>query len=144
MSGSYLPKAVRAEGRRKGHADQIEAIGQHGENTILRLQSGDLPMPIVSPAEEQLFRGLGRTPPQSGGQARAPSGGASVRSRLSSESWGSFQSNSASELRRIHELGDKARAIGKKHAAVHQVEPLQQRGEKTILGIAKGQMPGNL
>merc|ERR1719487_3018752 len=114
MSGSYLPKAVRAEGRRKGHADQIEAIGQHGENTILRLQSGDLPMPIVSPAEEQLFRGLGRTPPQSGGQARAPSGGASVRSRLSSESWGSFQSNSASELRRIHELGDKARAIGKK------------------------------
>lgn len=140
MSASYLPKAVRAEGRRKGRADQIEAIRQHGEGTIIRLQRGD--MPPMNPAEEQVFRGGGPIP-QSGGQVRAQSGGASCRSRLSDESWGSVRSNPESELRRIDELGAKARAIGRKNARAHQLEPVQQHGENTILGIGKGKIATN-
>jgi len=130
-SASYLPKAIRAEGQRKARADQIEAIPQHGEGTILMLQRGD--MQASSPAEEQVFRGGGSAAPPSAGQGRASSTG---RSRLSNESWGSAQSNAASECRRIHELGDKARLIGSKNAKAHQKEAMRQHGEGTIIANA--------
>jgi len=133
MSASYLPKAVRAEGQRRARADQIEAIRQHGSQTILRLSKGEVPP--NNPAEEMIFRG---PPPQIADQARArSSGGASVRSRLSCESWGSLQSSPEGQLSRISDLVNEARAIGQKSAKAHQVEPVRQLGQNTIVGRAR-------
>jgi len=142
MSASYLPNQIRAEGRRKGRADQVEAIRQYGEGTILMKSKGEAP--ALSPAEEQVFRdsrgdSRGRSALVSGGQGRAISTGASCRSRLSEESWGSAQSNPASELRRIAELGNKARAIGQQGASSHHAEPVRQLGEDTILALSRQQ-----
>lgn len=146
MSASYLPKEIRAEGKRRARADQAEGMRQHGEGSILLLARGD--MQPANPAEELIFRGGGvrtpgqRTPvPQSGGQGRALSTGCS---RRSDESWGSAQSNPASELRRIHELAENARALGMKHASANQLEAVQQHGQGTIIGLAKGMIqPAN-
>jgi len=137
MSATY---AIRAEGRRKGRADQMEAMQQHGEGTILNLYRGDaLP---GNPVEAQVFRGGGiaSLPPQSGGQARALSTGASVRSRYSDESFGSVMSG-IDELRRINELGGKARAIARHGASAVQMDPLQQHGQGTIIGMRQGLIP---
>jgi len=143
MSMSYVPNAVaqqRTEGQKKARADQLEAIQQHGEGTIVRLKRGDIA--AANPAEEYVFRGTG-TPHRSPGQSRGASAMGSVRSRLSSaDSWGSgVGSRPSSELRRIDELGEKARVIGRKNAAVHQVEAMRQHGEQTILGMKKGLIP---
>lgn len=120
----------RREGQKKAHADQMEAIHQHGERTILHLKQGD--RPSANPAEEHIFRGVET-------QSRGASGVASVRSsRLdSADSWGSVGSRPASELRRIGELGEKMRQIGRKGAAVHQVEAIRQQSEQTILRQAE-------
>jgi len=134
MSFTTAMAQHRTEGQRRAHADQKEAIRQHGVGTILNLQRGDIP--AANPAEEHVFRGggVGTPLPRSGSQSRCASGGASVRSRLNSaESWGSVGSRPASELRRIGELGDHARREGRKNASVHQAEAMRQHGQQTII-----------
>lgn len=81
LSASYLPKAVRAEGRQRARADQVEAIRQHGENTILGLKRGDIA--AINPAEEQVLQGAGAGGSLGSNPRRATSGGASVRSGIS-------------------------------------------------------------
>jgi len=118
LSFSKAVAQQRKEGQKKAHADQMEAIHQHGVGTIIR-QHG------ANPVEEHVFRG--------DTQSRGASGRASVRSsRLdSADSWGSV--STAGEMRRIGELGEKMRQIGRKGAAVHQVEAIRQQSEQTIL-----------
>lgn len=137
FSSSYLGNEMRAEGRRKGHADQQEAIQQHGSGTILRKARGEVA--AISPAEEQVLRGQYFPKSDQQRAASAASGGASVRSIRSFASVGSKPED---ELQRIHALGGKVRQIAHKGAKAQHLQPMLQRGERTILGqAAKGLIP---
>jgi len=132
-----VDRELRSEGRRRAHLDQLEPIQQHGEDTILRLQHGD--MAPANPAEEAIFRGgvgtpFGLNPPRSAIRSSYSRGASMPGSRLSSAvSWGSQCSGASSELRRIDELGEKARRIGRSAATVNQLEAVRQVSEDAIL-----------
>lgn len=126
-------RVARSAAKEDALVHQLEPIQQHGAGTILALKKGALP--AGNPAEALVFQG-GR-----GSRTGWLQGGTtpSVSSRLSEE-WGDVHSNADSELRRIHELGDKARAVADKGAAAHQLDPVIQKGEDTIIGIRQGRV----
>jgi len=122
---------ARSAAKEDALVHQLEPIQQHGAGTIIALKKGQVP--AGNPAEAQLFQGsrgsrpgwlLGGTTP-------------SVSSRMTEE-WGDVRSNPDSEIRRIHELGEKARVVAGKGAAAHLLDPVIQKGEDTIVGVAQG------
>jgi len=135
--------AMREAGAKRARADQLQNIQQHGEGTILGLQQGrDHP---ANPAEAYVFGdgGRGSSAPQSGGQKRERRVISTGCSRRSDESLGSVSirstySSPASELRAIHELGDRAREMVGKNAKAMQAEGMRQHGQSTLVGLKQG------
>jgi hypothetical protein len=112
--------------------EQREAVRQHGVSTIVGLKKG-LIAPI-NPVEEQLLarRGGGnmRQPPGTGQSSVYSNSSCLSRSEASSEGWGS---TAGDELDRIHELGNKARALGRKGAHAHNQQAMRQVSEDELL-----------
>jgi len=139
---SALDKVARHEGGRLAKFEQARALRQHGEGTIIGLRRGQI---MPENEAEELFYHQGRVPSRHSSvheefKARTPDSRLTGTSRA--ESWGSARhSNAESELRRIHELGEKARAMGMKSAALNMARGIQVYDEDTTLGIEKGLIP---
>lgn len=147
LSASALDRVARREGRHLAKFEQAQALRQHGQGTIIGLRRGEIQP--ENDAEEQFFH-QGQQPRRHGSahEQFKPRTGDSRLSLLTgssrSDSWGSARaSNPESELRRIHELGERARAVGMKGAKVHQASGMRVYDEDTILGIEKGLIPAH-
>jgi hypothetical protein len=113
---------------------QAEAMRVYDEDESLGVAKGKIAP--HNPVEEAL---LVKHRPVSGvlGVRHTSSARSSHRVRSCSSattaSFGSSHTGAQSELRRIHEMMDEAREVGRKGAAAHQLEAIRQVGEDTIL-----------
>jgi hypothetical protein len=136
MTNFALDKAIRSEGKLKAHIDQKQAIRVHGEDTIIGMKRG-LVAPENSVEEQVLLRGY--SPPDHREEHyKPPTGQSRFTGSSRSDSWGSVPSDAAHEMQRIHELGQRARAVGMKGAAVHQAAAMKVHSVDTLLGLEKG------
>jgi len=142
LSASTLDKVARKEGHMLAKFEQAQALRQHGQGTIIGLRRGEV-MP-ENEMEEQFYH-QGKVPSRHGSaheQFKPRTGDSRLTGTSRLDSWGSARnSNPSSELRRIHELGERARAVGMKGAAVHMAKAMRVYDEDTTLAVEKGILP---